>query len=270
MRYHFTEIIDSNVQKSESLSNRMPNDVSDLTPMPMDIELPDLPFELRADPINNNVLIDTPLDIGAMSEICAIEDINLNNDPLDIFGIDHTTRISTKMNGVKQSKKVKRAKIIVVNMDFFGQEKKDNIAMKDNIVMNTPINIDFESSDEDFEDDVPCKMDELTLPNSNTDRNAVNKLKSACSLCQYQAVKGCKQLTKHYVRKHPNCEIPISRLAKDQNPIYMSQNSIEPQITENLTGLMIKSFCPICNEVYNMCSEKWLHHFIAHTGKYRV
>lgn len=264
---HFTESIDSNESKRkiESLSNRVQSDVPDTTPVPMDIELLELPFELKSHPINNNIFNDS-MGIGAIDEICAIENKNLDNhtnalDPLllDILEINHTTSISPKMNGVKQSKKVKRASVIIVEMDFLEQNDKNNIAM--DIPMND------ESSDEDFEDDVPCKMDELTLPNSNTDQNVVEKLKSTCSLCQYQATKGWKQLTKHYVRKHPNCEISISRLAKDQNPFYLQQNPFEPEITENSTGLLIKSFCPICNQVYGMCSEKWLHHFIAHTGE---
>lgn len=161
-------------------------------------------------------------------------------------------------------KKVKRAKVVIVNMDFYEQIECITVPM--DIPMN---NNDSELSDEDFGDDVPCKMDEVTLPNSNTDR-AVDKLKSTCNLCEYEAPKGWKQLTKHYVRKHPNCEIPISRLANDQNPMYLSKNPFTPEITESSTGLMIKSHCPICNEVYGMHSEKWLHHFVAHTGKNRA
>ena len=264
MCYDFTENVVSTEQNIKSLPAQVPKDVPDTTPVPMDIELPELPF-LKMDPINNNIFMDTP-DIGAIDEICAMEDINLDNckngfDPsvLDVLDMDHTTGISTKKNGMKKSKKVKRAKVIIIDFDFYGQ--KENMAMK--ISMND----DFESSDEEFENDVPCKMDELTLPNSNTDSDVVEKLKSACNLCQYQATKGWKQLTKHYVRKHPKCEIPISRLAKDQNPFYLSQNPFSPEITESLTGLMIKSLCPICDEVYCMCSEKWLTHFISHTGK---
>lgn len=160
-------------------------------------------------------------------------------------------------------KKVKRAKVIIVNMDFY--EQMNSISIPMNIPMN---NNDSELSDEDFEDDVPYQMDKLTLPNSNTDREVMDKLKSTCNLCQYQAVKGWKQLTKHYVRKHPNCEIPISRLAKDQNPTYLSKNPCTLETIESATGeRMVKSHCPICNEVYIMRDDKWLHHFIAHTGR---
>lgn len=176
-------------------------------------------------------------------------------------GVEMKEVVAPKMPPVMR--KVKRAKVVIVNMDFY--EQFETIATK--VPLN---NNDSELSDEDFEDDVPCRMDDLTLPNPNTDREIVDKLKSTCTLCQYQAPKGWKQLTKHYVRKHPNCEIPISRLAKDQNPIYLSKNAITPEITENSTGLMIKSHCPICNEVYGMFSDKWLQHFIAHTGMTRI
>lgn len=136
--------------------------------------------------------------------------------------------------------------------------------------MDITMSDDIETSDDDFEDGVPCEMEELKLPNSNTNRDAVVHLKSTCSFCQYQTAKGWKQLTKHYVRKHPNCEIAISRLAKDQDPFNLSQNPNEAQIFEDSTGMIIKSRCPLCNRsngTFAMCSEKWLIHFITHTGK---
>lgn len=125
-------------------------------------------------------------------------------------------------------------------------------------------------SDDDFDDDLPCGMDELTLPNSNTDRNATDKLKSSCSLCSYNAVRGWKQLIKHYVRKHPGSEISISRLSKQFNSQELMVNPLTPLITKKAGESMISSLCYICNEGYNMCSSKWLMHFISHTGNYRL
>lgn len=125
-------------------------------------------------------------------------------------------------------------------------------------------------SDDDFVDDLPCGMDELTLPNSNTDRNATDKLKSSCSLCSFNAVRGWKQLIKHYVRKHPDREISISRLSNQFNPQELMVNPLSPLITKKAGESMISSLCYICNEGYNMCSSKWLMHFISHTGKYRL
>lgn len=234
----------------------------------MDIELPaemtELPFEMRADPINNNLYLPAS---GQCDELCVLENIDLGDctkdlDPsvLDAFDPNnHTERISSKKNGVKKGGRVKRPKVFIVDMEIcFPQE---------NSLQNFAMISDFEISDDDFEDDIPCKVDELSLANSNTDRNTVDKSKSDCNLCQYQAAKSWKQLTKHYVRKHPNCEIPISRLSKDQDPLKLSLNPKEPEVTKDSTGLTIKSHCPICNETYAMCSEKWLVHFIAHTGK---
>lgn len=200
------------------------------------------------DPINNNVFVD-PLG----SDII-YDDLNLN-EMLNNYN-DNFDGITLKKSGTKKTKKVKRAKVIIV--DLIGNE---NIAPNTNAT-----NTDCETSDEDFEDDVPCKMDKLMLPNANTDSNAMKKSQSACHICQYQAAKGWKQLTKHYVRKHSDCEIPLSRLASDKDPHHLSQNPIAPEITRHSTGLMIKSQCPICNDTFRMCSEKWLMHFVAHTG----
>lgn len=233
----------------------------------MEIELQPELNVLKSGPTNNNNNVVGESDIGTNAEIFGItENINLDEytkdfDPtsLDSFVIDPISSKSTnKKIGMKKSNKKKRAKIYIA--DFTDYDQSVNIAA------NIPINNDFEMSDDDLENDVPCEMDELILPNSNTDRNAVDKLKSHCSLCQYEAAKGWKQLTKHYVRQHQNCEIPISRLAKDQEPFYLARNPFTPTITKVSTELLIKSPCLICNEVYNLCSAKWLLHFIAHTG----
>lgn len=150
------------------------------------------------------------------------------------------------------SRKIRRARIII--NDYF---ESNPAFMKV---------FDVDDSDDDFEDDKPCGMNELILPNANTDRNAVEKLTSNCSQCPFQAVKGWKQLTKHYIRKHPGEEISISRLAKTYNPRELI-NPIRPVITNGVCGIiMIQSMCYICNEQYNMCSSRWLMHFIAHTG----
>lgn len=122
-------------------------------------------------------------------------------------------------------------------------------------------------SDDDYEIDVPC--DPLTLPNSNTDRNAVEKLKSACNLCSYEAKCGWKQLTKHYVRKHPGKEISISRLSNSFNLADIMANPFEPVISSARGETMIQYLCYICSEIYNMSSSKWFMHFISHTGNER-
>lgn len=188
--------------------------------------------------LNNNNLIGDPMDII------------LNNGGCDSFNLDdmfdHASLNSISPKTVKKTKKVKRIQIRIVDM----------MESESNALQNMTSN-NIESSDEDIEDDTPYKMN---------DCNTVDQLNFVCNLCEYQAVKGWKQLTKHYVRKHPNSEIPISRLAADQDPVYLSQNPHLPEITNKSTGLMIKSHCPICNDRYHMNSDKWLMHFIAHTG----
>lgn len=129
---------------------------------------------------------------------------------------------------------------------------------------------DNDISDDDFEDDSPCGMDGLTLPNSNTDRSKCEKLTSNCNLCPYQATRGWKQLTKHYVRLHPGEKVSTSRLSSAYNARELAENPILPLVTKVSGETMIQSLCYICNEGYNMSSSKWLMHFISHTGKSRI
>ena len=172
---------------------------------------------------------------------------------------------SPDKDGAKKLKRPERPKIILP--EFL---ENGNVAVPLKLAISTAVaaanSDDLDISDDDYEDDKPCGMDELTLPNSNTDRNASDAMKSNCNLCTYQATKGWKQLTKHYVRKHPGKEISISRLASMFNPKELQSNT--SIITKGFEGTMIQSLCYICNERYNMCSSKWLMHFIAHTGNF--
>lgn len=173
---------------------------------------------------------------------------------------------SPEKDDAKKLQKPERFKIIIP--EFF---ENGNVATTPKLAMSTAAaanSDDLDISDDDYEDDKPCGMDELTLPNSNTDRNAGDAMKSNCNLCTYEATKGWKQLTKHYVRKHPGKEISISRLASSFNPQELQ--STTPIITKGFEGTMIQSFCYICDQVYNMCSSKWLMHFIAHTGNFLI
>lgn len=95
------------------------------------------------------------------------------------------------------------------SVDHAGKMKRARILLNDysdgnvNILSFFKTDRDIETSDDEFEDDIPCGMDEFTLPNSNADQNVVEKLKSNCNACGYTATKSWKQLTKHYVQKHP-------------------------------------------------------------------
>lgn len=125
-----------------------------------------------------------------------------------------------------------------------------------------------EISDDDFEDEQPCGIDELILSNSNTHNNDNDKPKTKCSvlLCNYKAEKGWKQLTKHYVRQHPAEDMPNSCHSKNFNIQELKDTKITSVVTEGPNGMLIQSICYICNESYRMCSEKWLMHFVSHTG----
>lgn len=135
------------------------------------------------------------------------------------------------------------------------------------VVAESVVNEDHNISDDDIEDDQPCGIDEITLPNSNANRNVVGKMQTNCGLCKFQA-KSFKQLTMHYVRTHPDKEIATSRLANQFNPQELQETFFTPMITKNTSEIMIHTLCYICGEGYNMSSSKWLSHFIAHTGEY--
>lgn len=172
---------------------------------------------------------------------------------------------SPDKDGAKKLKKPERPKIIIHEFPENGNVAAIKLGISTAAAAATNGD-DLDVSDDDYEDDKPCGMDELTLPNSNTIRNASDTMKSNCNLCTYQATKGWKQLTKHYVRKHPGKEISISRLASAFNPQELQTTTFTPIITKGFEGTMIQSLCYICNEGYNMCSSKWLMHFVAHTG----
>lgn len=195
-------------------------------------------------------------EIGATEIFGACEDINLEEytKDLDASTLEDFGKLIGKEppSNTKSGLRMKRPRILI--NDYL---EKGPACQKI---------IDVDDSDDDFEDDIPCGMDELILPNSNTDRNAADELISKCNQCSYQAAKGWKQLTKHYVRKHPGKEISISRLAQQYNPHDLKVNPITPMFTKSVGGMMIQSLCYICNEGYNMCSSKWLMHFIEHTG----
>lgn len=199
-------------------------------------------------------------EIGATEIFAASEDINLEEytKDLDASSLEDIGKLieSQPLSNTKSGLKIKRARILITDY------------LEKNPACQKTIHVD--DSDDDFEDDVPCGMDELTLPNSNTDRNAVDELISKCNQCPYQAKKGWKQLTKHYVRNHPGKEISVSRLAQQYNPQDLKVNPITPIITKGVGGIMIRSLCYLCNEGYNMCSSKWLMHFIEHTGNQEI
>lgn len=228
------------------------------------VEVAGQPSQLNGNETNEMDIISANLSfgiqgIGANAEINIAEyAANLmDTSSLNIDVGPFIDSSSPTKDGAKQSKKALRTKIIITDFSENG-----NLAAALKLTSN-----DAEISDDDYEDDQPCGMDELTLPNSNTDRNANDPLKSACNLCLYQATKGWKQLTKHYVRKHPGKEISISRLANVFNPQELQSTSLTPIITKGIAGIMIHSLCYICNQAYNLFSSKWLMHFIAHTGK---
>lgn len=244
-------------------------------------------------------------EIGATTEIFGANEINIDEyakdlDPSELEDIGKViglNAIPDSTSDLKTVPKPQTGRIIIE--DYFEKEGNGQILkdeqtiaetamainmkevanMKSSSKSSTPRNIktyfttvdtdvENEMSDDDFEEDLPCGMDDLTLPNSNTDTKSsvANILNTNCNLCSYHAKSGWKQLAKHYVRKHPGKEISISRLCSQFNPQDLP---IDPLITHNGFETLIYSLCYICNNAYKMSSSKWLMHFISHTGKFQ-
>lgn len=209
-----------------------------------------------------NAEIYTPSDNLNLDDYTKVlESLPLNN--IDIGNIIETG--SKEKDGAIQTytslHRVQRTKIILNEYSLVNA----NVAPIPKPVMD-------DISDDDFEEDQPCGMDDLILPNSNTGHDADDKLKTECSvdLCSYKAEKGWKQLTKHFVRHHSEpfqTTIPNSYLSKNFNAQELMITTFTPMVTKSPTGMLIQSLCYFCNQSYKMCSEKWLMHFIAHTGE---
>lgn len=140
------------------------------------------------------------------------------------------------------------------------------MGMNENVAAISNVAIE-DISDGDFEDDQPYVIVDLILSNSNAENDEELKTECSVSLCNYNAATGWKQLTKHCIRRHPGINLPNSRLSKNFHPQELMVSSFLPTVTNGPCGMLIQSLCYICNKSYRMNSEKWLKHFIAHTGK---
>lgn len=244
-------------------------------------------------------------EIGATTEIFEANEINIDLyakdlDPSELDDIGKVIGLNATPDSTSDLKTVPKPQTgRIIIQDYFENEGNGQVLKDEQAIAETAMAINFkevanmkkipskssttpnikayfttitevedEMSDDDFEADLPCGIDELTLPNSNTDpkSSVANILNTNCSLCSYHAKSGWKQLAKHYVRKHPGKEISISRLCSQFNPQDLP---IDPLITHKGGETLIYSLCYICNDAYKMSSSKWLMHFISHTGKFQ-
>lgn len=126
-----------------------------------------------------------------------------------------------------------------------------------------PDNESYQSSEDEFIADTM----ENTLPNSSNNCD-INQKQQKCSLCGYISSAGWKVLSKHYVRYHPDSEMPTARLPKVIVPTDLEANPIESTATYRFNSIVIKSACLFCSCDYMMSTTSWLQHFVAHTGEY--
>ncbi|XP_031638528.1 uncharacterized protein LOC116350755 [Contarinia nasturtii] len=220
------------------------------------------------EPAPGEHLTDANISLVSGFESFELHDISMNVD-LEEIANNLFDPNSTVVCDQSTDNSHKRPKVII--NDFFDDENIPASLKRETLLEEQQTSLatdDVDISDDDYEDDSPCGIDELTLPNSNTHRNTVDNVLTICDLCPYQAPKGFKQLTKHYVRTHSDKEISISRLANIFNPQELQETKFTPLITKTASETIIRSLCYICNEGYNMSSSKWILHFISHTGEF--
>lgn len=232
------------------------------------------------EPIYDHAQQEPPAQAPVKSESAEPKKVILPHKSIDAAGtwIGSTRGSKRKSGGNAISNKIKRTKNTIADSDektlvsmllmdtppespAFSESRRTSMEVDENAAAISKPAID-EISDDDLEDDQSCAVDGLILP--SFDDVKTSHTKCSVSLCNYNA-KGWKQLTKHYVRQHPGIEIPNSYLPKkfDAHKLILSFNSI---VAEDPNGMLIHSVCYFCCQSYKMCSEKWLMHFIAHTG----
>lgn len=95
----------------------------------------------------------------------------------------------------------------------------------------------------------------------NIDRNIHVKNVASRSWCEL-----CKKphtfLVVHYVRWHPDHEVPISRPSPKMAHQLRQQSHQFTQIKGKISGI-----CLFCEEVKSMPKSKWAQHLIIHTGE---
>lgn len=81
--------------------------------------------------------------------------------------------------------------------------------------------------------------------------------KKRCEICK----KSQSHLVPHFVRQHPEYEVPISRPSPTMAKQLRQQGQTFTQFQGKLTGL-----CWFCEESKSLPKYRWVAHFLVHTG----
>lgn len=103
-------------------------------------------------------------------------------------------------------------------------------------------------------------MDALPVAkNTNAEHHSKNTLYN--SLCIYCGASE-RFLVRHYVKQHPEHEVPIAR------PSPEMVNKIRSQVEVFLIeGVKIKGMCYFCDETKEIRRPNWTQHYLTHTGE---
>lgn len=97
----------------------------------------------------------------------------------------------------------------------------------------------------------------------NTNKQMHRKNPLYQTLCIYCNQKFSGSIVQHYVKNHPNDEVPISRLSPRMAERLKKQSEIfRPNGKNKITGL-----CYFCEEKQSFIKFGWQRHLISHTGE---
>ncbi|XP_058055204.1 uncharacterized protein LOC131206605 [Anopheles bellator] len=102
--------------------------------------------------------------------------------------------------------------------------------------------------------------------NDNDKVHCQSKFMFNCCLCEYSG----SNMVDHYVSKHPDQEVFISRVSPDQADVIRKQPSAlhGKCVTLGQVRRSISCICFFCEIVYVLTPNEWIEHIARHTGEF--
>lgn len=112
----------------------------------------------------------------------------------------------------------------------------------------------------DDDDDGDANITLVLGKNTNRDMHGKNPLYAICIYCN---TKFNGSLVQHYVKNHPDREVPISRLS----PHMATRLKEQVEIFHQDDKMKITGLCYFCDEMKTFLKFGWQCHLISHTGE---
>ncbi|XP_052870586.1 uncharacterized protein LOC128276159, partial [Anopheles cruzii] len=102
--------------------------------------------------------------------------------------------------------------------------------------------------------------------NDNDEVHCQSKFMFNCCLCEYSG----SNMVDHYVSKHPDQEVFISRVLPDQADVIRKQPSAVHGkcVVLGKVRRSISCLCLFCEIVYVLTPNEWIEHIARHTGEF--